>query len=232
MPRRFVGPCAALVVVGLTCSLFAAAAKKPAFTDPEKAGPEFQIQGEYVGEVQTNEGARKYGAQIIALGQGQFRAVGYVGGLPGAGWQRGGETQSAESKLENGEVVFQVEGATARLKDGVITVINEGRTLGTLKKVERKSPTLGQKPPAGAIVLFDGSTAEKFEKGRLVDGNLLAASGCTSRRNAGRPPVAHRVPHSVHARSSGPSARQQRRLRAEPLRGAGPRLVWLGRRRQ
>ena len=48
-----------------------------------------------------------------------------------------------------------------------------------LKKLERKSPTLGAAPPTGAIVLFDGKIAEKFSPGILTPDGLLAA-GATS----------------------------------------------------
>src|SRR5258706_15192158 len=55
------------------------------FLEPETAGPDFAIQGEYVGE--------KCGAQVIALGGGKFHIAGWSKGLPGT-------TDEAEKKVE------------------------------------------------------------------------------------------------------------------------------------
>src|SRR5207302_1070356 len=55
--------------------------------DVAQAGPDFKVQGEYSGEIATADGKKKFGAQIMALGGGAFRAVYYYGGLPGDGWE-------------------------------------------------------------------------------------------------------------------------------------------------
>jgi hypothetical protein len=160
----------------------ACAAGGEAVTDPAQAGSDFQLQGEYLGDID----GQRWGAQVIALGEGKFAAVGYRGGLPGAGWQRGDESVKAEGQLEGDVVRFVGDDSTVTLKDGALAAADAyGNRLGELKKVERKSPTLGKKPPEGAIVLFDGTTAEQFENGKLIEGNLLGATNCFSKRKLG-----------------------------------------------
>jgi hypothetical protein len=175
---------AATLLLGCVGSLFAA---DPAFTDPQEAGPDFAVQGEYVGEA----GDDKWGAQVIALGDGKFSLVGYAGGLPGEGWSKGDERRMAEGELKGDTATLTGDTFSVSIKDGTMTVLNgNGEKIGELKKVERKSPTLGAKPPQGAQVLFDGTTADNFENGKLVEGNLLAASNPVSKLKLGD--------HSLH----------------------------------
>jgi hypothetical protein len=151
------------------------------FTSAADAGPDYKVQGEYVGELTINGEPHKVGMQVIALGDGKFDAEGYPGGLPGDGWNKAAGRRHRSGETKDGVTTLSGEGRTAKLVDGVITVSDEGGAkIGTLKRVERKSPTLGAKPPTDAIVLFDGTSVDKWNGGRLADGGLLAA-GCTSK---------------------------------------------------
>ncbi|MDB4793867.1 DUF1080 domain-containing protein [Pirellulaceae bacterium] len=162
-----------------------------AFTDEKKAGKDFQVQGEYTAET---ENGMKIGIQVMALGGGKFDLVAYMGGLPGDGWSRGGDTLKAKGNTKGEMVVFAPESnaedaekrGRAEWKDGSITVYDpEGNSVLKADKVTRKSPTLGSKPPEGAVILFDGSSAETFENGKMLEGNLLAATNCTSKEKLG-----------------------------------------------
>jgi hypothetical protein len=158
----------------------ARAAEQEAFTDPAKAGPDYAVQGEYAGNLQWNGAPTKIGAQVIALGDGKFDAVLYSGGLPGDGWKRGDFREKAGGKTEGDATNFKSEKWTAKLAGGALSVIGSGGdSLGSLAKVERKSPTLGEKPPAGATVLFDGANADQFKNGKIVEGDLLLAGTFT-----------------------------------------------------
>lgn len=153
--------------------------KNPAITDPAKADADFAVQGEYAGELPGDDGtARKFGVQVIALGTGKFRAVGYRGGLPGDGWDRGKKVE-ANGQTDKGLAEFpKFLGTTAGIKDGVLTVTgNAGAKLGDLKRVLRRSPTLDVKPPEGAVILFDGSSSDKFTGGKLTEDKLLLPGG-------------------------------------------------------
>lgn len=180
-----------LCLVAMAARLTAAEPKTVAFTKPDEAGTDYKLQGEYVGELNSNEGNRKIAVQVVALGDRKFRAVAYLEGLPGNGWSRGDEKHSGEGELNNGQIQFHPENpnasesTTAILKDGTLSIRRDEDTIAELKKVERKSPTLGAQPPKGAIVLFDGRNAEAWENGKLVEKMLLGPANASSKQKFG-----------------------------------------------
>ncbi len=154
MRRVFVIFAALLCAIAFLCPV-AALAQKETYQTPEEAAknPDFAVQGEYAGPTRS--------MQVIALGDGEFEAVIYQGGLPGAGWDK-----SPPRRLE---VIAED-----------VTDLAESNEM---KRVERASPTLGKKPPAGAVVLFDGSKAsleQHWLGGKMTDDGLLM-QGVTSK---------------------------------------------------
>ncbi len=179
---------------------------RTSYTDPEQAPIDFKFQGEYSGTHTPDDVPVKFGGQIVALGEGKFLGVGYPGGLPGDGWNQK-ERLLADGELRDGAVQFVTPdgGRVAELKDGVITVFNaEGDQIGRLERVERKSPTLGAKPPEGAVVLFDGTSPDAFHRGRMTDDGLLM-EGVTSKQTFGNHTLhlEFRTPFEPKARGQG-----------------------------
>jgi len=158
--------------------------EKPRFVDPSKVDEDYAFQGEYVGEFGLAK--NKTGVQVIALGKGQFQFVIYDGGLPGAGWN--GETKTTpkeKGKLLDGVVCLDSDFLNIRIANDVFRIESKGgNVLGELNKVQRKSPTLGEKPPEGAVVLFDGSDADGWKNGQVTDDHLLI-QGTTSKQEFG-----------------------------------------------
>ena len=173
-----VAPCPAAVSSG-----------KPAFTDPAAAAsadPDFAIQGEYVGTVPLESQELPLGVQLVARGAGRFGVAVYPGGLPGEGWDEGevfrgtgvraGEGPDAVVSLE----VQDPNGATRRaeVREGAIVVrTDDGTEVARLHRAERASPTLGAKPPEGAVVIFDGDgpadESATLVKAQVTDDGLL-----------------------------------------------------------
>lgn len=159
--------------------------KTEIFLDPAKAGPDYKVQGEYRGTLKAGDRDFEFGLQVIALGDHKFDAVACFGGLPGDGWNRGDRSTKATGEMKDGDVRLQGDDGYAIVKGGEATIYTaDDDRLGTLKRIVRKSPTIGAKPPEGAIVLFDGSTAEHFENGKIEMDNLLAAN-CSTKEKLG-----------------------------------------------
>lgn len=176
---------AALSVLGVVwanCQPMEAAppqkAKPPAYLTPEEAGAEYYLQGEYRGwqrSLGSDRSSESIGLQVIALGNGEFAASKYYGGLPGSGWY-GGERFEYVGGLA-GDIVRLVGPDYTIELDGEDAAIfaADGRRAGELKKVMRTSPTLAAVPPEGALVLFDGQPTEKFVSPRITAEGFLEA---------------------------------------------------------
>lgn len=176
------------------------AQQKPGtFTDPKEAGPDFKVQGEYVGEI-PNKG--KLGAQVFAAGAGKFDVYFLAGGLPGAGWDT--KTRMKATAVTQDSKTTITGGYTGTIADGKLTGKTPDGETFTLAFVERKSPTLGEKPPQGATVLFDGTNADGWNGGKIVENNLLN-NGTSSKKPfaTGRLHLEFRTPFQPAARGQG-----------------------------
>ncbi|MBI3860633.1 MAG: DUF1080 domain-containing protein, partial [Planctomycetia bacterium] len=149
--------------------------KQRTFIDPAQAGPDFLVQGEYEGRIGNDSVA---GAQVIALGAGKFDAVLFAKGLPGSSADKTRLTVKGETK--DGLPTFTADSFKGSIKNGVFTGTLDNVEM-KLARIERQSPTLGAKPPAGAIVLFDGASADEWVGGRIQEGNLLGVGTRTKR---------------------------------------------------
>jgi hypothetical protein len=206
--RMLLNPLRVALACGLVFGLVRAADQpaskaqtKPSnvFTDPAEAGPDFKLQGEYEGEV---AGKGKVGAQVVALGDGRFDVYFLAGGLPGAGWDTRTRVK-ATSQTNAGKTTVSSNEWNGEIVDGQLTGKTEDSSF-TLKHMVRQSPTLGARPPEGALVLFDGSNADAWAGGKLVEGNLLRW-GCRSKQpfGQGKLHIEFRTPFQPKARGQG-----------------------------
>jgi hypothetical protein len=185
----------ALVLALAVCgagTVRSAAAANPVITDPARTDADYSIQGEYLGDLTAGDKPRRFGVQVIAGGEGRFDVVAYPGGLPGAGGSvqeravgkavRGGDAVVVE-QLDLGPGLKKVE-----IRDGAIIVQHDGGTESRLPRRVRTSPTLGQKPPQAAILIYDGlngsTDTDKLVGGRAGEDGLLM-EGTTSKDSFG-----------------------------------------------
>lgn len=158
MPSRLIF--SASLLLGLAASAFAA----ETYLDPANAGPDYPVQGEYVGE--------GCAAQVIALDGGKFHIVGWSKGLPGTA-EDAEKKIEVEAQREGDKVTFGGNGWKGTIDGGMLVGQNDDGKTWQLKKTERHSPTLGAPAPAGAVVLFDGTNADAWEGGKIDERHLL-----------------------------------------------------------
>jgi hypothetical protein len=184
--------CTCFLVAWLLLSGAATAQQKKPAPDPTKVDADFAVQGEYVGAISEDGKMQKYGVRIgITQNIGEFKAIAYRGGLPGAGWDKKFSDEKNKRLTEwtgqtkDGSTAFpKFLRGRAVVRDGVMTVVTPGGdTIGELKRVSRQSPTLGAKPPEKAIVLFDGSGLGHFvaPRAKMTDDKLLMVGARTKR---------------------------------------------------
>ena len=163
----------ALLAAILSTTATAQSKRRLAYTDPKSAGPDYALQGEYLGAFVEDDRGLQVGLQVIANGGGKFAAVEYAGGLPGTGWNlRDRYKMSAE--VRNGWIGLRSPRHRFRVMPDAAEILTpDGQFLGRLDKVHRVSPTLGRKPPRGAVVLFNGKDTRRFIRARMTKDGLL-----------------------------------------------------------
>jgi len=143
------------------------------------------IMGDYEGLWSLDKAEKPVIAQVIAEGDGNYRAV-FKEGFN----KRVDTIIEMTGKLEAGTATLQGsadKGPAAGTKwngttDGeTFRGKIEGAKTGefAIKKVIRLSPTLGLKPPSEAIVLFDGTNLDNWtnKNWKLIEGGSMEAKG-------------------------------------------------------
>jgi hypothetical protein len=157
-----------ITVACLVVSMCVTAAEEPG--DPH--------MGDYRGIIGSN---KTIVAQVIALGDNTYRAV----FLPKFN-TREKPLAVLDGKAAGNTVVFKGDSGSGVIKGGIFSGTLPGKKpeAFTLNKYVQRSPTLGKKPPGGAVVLFDGTSTGgwKHRNGKpcgwkIVDGAMEVTRG-------------------------------------------------------
>jgi hypothetical protein len=166
-------------LVAITATVGQAFARGEAYTTIEASPASYQIQGEYVGTL----GDEKIAIQVVTY-KDHYEAKLMAGGLPGAGWT-GKVLADATSASTDEATKLAYDGGTFTVGDGKIVGTDQQGRQFDLKRVVRKSPTLGAAAPEGAVVLFDGSeqSYDNWKGGKHDKDRKLLGYGTTTRKH-------------------------------------------------
>ena len=166
--------------IALTSHGFVASAadgKGPAFTEPPNDDPNFPLMGEFVGEVASGDGESKdkalVGLQIRPVGNDEFDAVSFLGGLPGQEGHQGEPVRMIGRRSDDFLILSGGPFAIIVEPDHCLLIDRKGNKAGKLERIQRTSPTLGAPPPKEALVLFDGTNVDHFINAQMTKEGLL-----------------------------------------------------------
>jgi hypothetical protein len=191
-----------LVVVSSSCSgpVGAKSVRKDFVAEAKRAiWDSDTAMGDWQGswKLSDESGSKALVAQVAALGQGRYRA-----NLLGGFNRRTGRLGVLDGNREGNLVRFAGEIKTENRIFAIRATIEEDEFRGALEGQEvsgtfvlqhvfRVSPTMGAKPPKGAVVLFNGDNFEEWKhaekkdgedtvKWELVDGAMVVKPGTGS----------------------------------------------------
>lgn len=197
--RRIGLPAIAYLLVG---SLVCAAETTKGLSDISLVDVDYHIQGEYVGSAPLGGYCQPVGLQVVARGAGEFDALLYRGGLPGNGYN-GSPTLKLTGTWAGNRVVLGGEDLVIDLQTGYAGVVKNtaGQRMSYLQPIKRVSATQGACPPPHAIVLFDGTHTDRWNKATVTPDGLLEI-GCETKETYQNFTLhaEFRTPYMPHAR--------------------------------
>jgi hypothetical protein len=152
------------------------ALQRIALTEPPQADLDFDLMGEFVGVIATAEDKfEPLGLQLRPLGGSNFEAIQFIGGLPGQEGFGNKSLQLLGKRYEKHLVLSGGPWAIFVHPAHCLIIDDAGKSLGKLERIQRGSPTMGARPPQGAIVLFNGKDTNQFATAKMTEDGLLMA---------------------------------------------------------
>ncbi len=147
-----------------------------AMTSSPKDDLDYELMGEFVGVVSlTENNYEPLGLQIRPLGPNNFEALQFIGGLPGQEGFKNKSLQLVGRRHQQHLVLSGGPWAIIVHQKHCLIIDENGKSVGKLERIQRGSPTMGARPPKGALVLFDGKNTDQFINGKMTPDGLLMA---------------------------------------------------------